>query len=77
MTSAIIDETLGVLNYILKRDGVVPHGPSYTVHLEVDYKVPVPAGTTVVCVAGDPSSPSCAVFFWSLGSEFRQSCVFA
>ena len=35
MTAAIIDETLGGLNYVLKREGVVPHGPSFTVHLEV------------------------------------------
>jgi hypothetical protein len=35
MTAAIIDETLGGLNYVLKREGVIPHGPSFTVHLEV------------------------------------------
>ena len=35
MTAAIIDETLGGLNYVLKREGIVPHGPSFTVHLEV------------------------------------------
>ena len=35
MTAAIVDETLGGLNYVLKREGIVPHGPSFTVHLEV------------------------------------------
>ena len=40
MTAAIIDETLGGLNYVLKREGVVPHGPSFTVHLEVGLGFP-------------------------------------
>ncbi len=53
LTSAIIDENIGVLNYILKRDGVVPHGPSYTVHLEVDYRKPIAAGSPVLCIAGE------------------------
>jgi hypothetical protein len=35
MTAAIIDETLGGINYILKRYGIINHGPSFTVHLEV------------------------------------------
>ena len=39
MTAAIIDETLGGLNYVLKREGVVPHGPSFTVHLEVGWRL--------------------------------------
>ncbi|CAL5219805.1 g1712 [Coccomyxa viridis] len=51
MTAAIIDETLGGLNYVLKREGVVPHGPSFTVHLEVGYKAPVPASTSLICTA--------------------------
>lgn len=42
-TAAIIDETLGGLNYVLKREGVVPHGPSYTVHLEVRPLAAIPA----------------------------------
>jgi len=40
MTAAIIDETLGGLNYVLKREGIVPHGPSFTVHLEVGLGFP-------------------------------------
>lgn len=40
MTAAIVDETLGGLNYVLKREGVVPHGPSFTVHLEVGLSFP-------------------------------------
>ncbi|CAL8467714.1 g7252 [Coccomyxa elongata] len=51
MTAAIIDETLGGLNYVLKREGIVPHGPSFTVHLEVAYKAPVPASTSLLCTA--------------------------
>ncbi|KAK9834981.1 hypothetical protein WJX81_001794 [Elliptochloris bilobata] len=51
MTAAIIDETLGGINYVLKRYGVVNHGPSFTVHLEVDYKAPLPAGGHVLCHA--------------------------
>ncbi|KAK9909722.1 hypothetical protein WJX75_006596 [Coccomyxa subellipsoidea] len=51
MTAAIIDETLGGLNYVLKREGIVPHGPSFTVHLEVGYKAPVPASTSLICTA--------------------------
>jgi hypothetical protein len=35
MTAAIIDETLGGINYVLKRYGIINHGPSFTVHLEV------------------------------------------
>eukprot|EP00884_Botryococcus_braunii_P015233 jgi/Botrbrau1/2393/Bobra.0395s0025.1 len=51
LTSAIIDENIGVLNYILKRDRIVPHGPSFTVHLEVDYRKPIPAGSHVLCIS--------------------------
>lgn len=51
LTSAIIDETLGGLNYVLKREGVIGSGPSFTVHLEVDYKKPVPSESTVICTA--------------------------
>jgi len=47
MTAAIIDETLGGLNYVLKREGVVPHGPSFTVHLEVGLAFPRAASFTV------------------------------
>ena len=49
LTSAIIDETLGGLCYVLKREGVIGSGPSFTVHLEVDYKKPVPSMSTVIC----------------------------
>lgn len=38
LTAAVIDETLGGLIYMLKRDGSLPPGPAFTVHLEVDYK---------------------------------------
>ena len=44
-------ETLGGLNYVLKREGVIPSGPSFTVQLEVSYKKPVPAESTVICTA--------------------------
>lgn len=29
----IIDETLGALVYVLKRDGVIGAGPAFTAHL--------------------------------------------
>ena len=51
LTSAIIDETLGGLNYIMKREGVIDSGPSFTVHLEVDYKKPIPSGSTLICTS--------------------------
>ncbi len=38
LTAAVIDETLGGLIYMLKRNGELPPGPAFTVHLEVDYK---------------------------------------
>ena len=31
LTASLIDETLGGLTYILKRDGHIPAGPSFTV----------------------------------------------
>ncbi|KAK9845096.1 hypothetical protein WJX74_010532 [Apatococcus lobatus] len=51
LTAAVIDETLGGLIYMLKRDGSLPPGPAFTVHLEVDYNAPVPASTVVICTA--------------------------
>ena len=46
-----MDETFGGVVYILKREGVIASGPSYTVHLEVDYKKPVPASSIICCTA--------------------------
>ncbi len=37
---------------MLKREGVIGSGPSFTVHLEVDYKRPIPSESTVICTAG-------------------------
>ena len=55
MTAAIIDETLGGLNYVLKREGVVPHGPSFTVHLEVGLRLRCawsgPLLCTILCIS--------------------------
>ena len=34
----IIDEALGALIYLLKREAVLGPGPAFTAHLEVDYK---------------------------------------
>ena len=34
----IIDEALGALVYLLKRDEVLGPGPAFTAHLGVDYK---------------------------------------
>ena len=33
MSAMIIDETLGALVYVLKRDGVIGAGPAFTAHL--------------------------------------------
>ncbi|KAK9816593.1 hypothetical protein WJX72_002389 [[Myrmecia] bisecta] len=49
LTAAVIDETLGGLAYILKREGIMGAGPAFTVHLEVDYKKPVPADSNIIC----------------------------
>lgn len=49
MSAMIIDETLGALVYVLKRDGVIGAGPAFTAHLGVDYKTPVPSSSNVVC----------------------------
>ena len=51
LTAALVDETLGALVYILKREGIIGDGPSFTVRLEMDYKKPVPASTIVCCTA--------------------------
>ena len=51
LTAALVDETLGALVYILKREGVIGGGPSFTVRLEMDYKKPVPASTIMCCTA--------------------------
>jgi acyl-coenzyme A thioesterase PaaI-like protein len=51
LTAALIDETLGGINYMLKKHKLLPSGPAFTVHLEVDYKKPVPAGSHVICTA--------------------------
>ena len=34
----IIDETLGALVYVLKRDGVIGAGPAFTAHLGASYQ---------------------------------------
>ena len=38
LTAALVDETLGSLVYILKREGRLGEGPSFTVRLEMDYR---------------------------------------
>ena len=38
LTAMIIDEALGALVYMLKREAVLGPGPAFTAHLEVDYK---------------------------------------
>ena len=38
LTAMIIDEALGALIYLLKREAVLGPGPAFTAHLEVDYK---------------------------------------
>lgn len=50
-TSAVLDETTGGLVYEMKKHGRLGPGPAFTARLEVDYKMPVPAGTTICCCA--------------------------
>lgn len=50
-TSAVIDETTGGLVYSLKKNGKLGPGPAFTVHLEVDYKKPIPSGSEIICTA--------------------------
>ena len=46
-----MDETLGGLVYVLKREGLIAAGPAFTVNLDVSYKAPVPAGSALLCTA--------------------------
>ena len=38
LTAAIVDETLGGLNYLMKRHGMLDPGPAFTVHMVMDWK---------------------------------------
>lgn len=38
LTAAIVDETLGGLNYLLKSHGMLDPGPAFTVHMTMDWK---------------------------------------
>lgn len=38
LTAAIVDETLGGLNYLLKSRGMLDPGPAFTVHMTMDWK---------------------------------------
>lgn len=44
-----MDDAFGAIVYISKEKGHVDPGPAFTVHLEVDYKNPVPAGNAICC----------------------------
>lgn len=37
--------------YSLKKNGKLGPGPAFTVHLEVDYKKPIPSGSEIICTA--------------------------
>ena len=52
LSAMIIDEALGVLVYMLKRDSVLGPGPAFTAHLGVDYKKVWP------CAVVAPISPA-------------------
>lgn len=67
LTAAIVDETLGGLNYLLKSRGMLDPGPAFTVHMTMDWKKVrtlhtslcierVHAASTSVCL--DPFSPT-------------------
>lgn len=38
ITAAILDETLGNMDYAVKHAGLLPQGVAFTVHLSVDYR---------------------------------------
>lgn len=38
LTSSVMDDSFGILVYMLKRSGVVEQGPAFTAHLEVDFR---------------------------------------
>lgn len=38
LTAAIVDETLGGLNYLMKKRGMLDPGPAFTVHMTMDWK---------------------------------------
>ena len=38
LTAAIVDETLGGLNYLMKKRGMLDPGPAFTVHMVMDWK---------------------------------------
>lgn len=45
-----MDDAFGAIVYISKEKGHIDPGPAFTVHLEVDYKSPVPAGNVICCI---------------------------
>jgi acyl-coenzyme A thioesterase PaaI-like protein len=52
LTAAIVDETLGGLYTSMLTNGALGASlPGMTARLEVDYKRPVPAGSTLLCTA--------------------------
>lgn len=48
-TAALVDDAFGAIVYKLKQEGVIDTAPSFTVHLEVDYHKPIPAGGMFCC----------------------------
>ncbi len=38
LTAAIVDETFGGLNYVMKKRGMLDPGPAFTVHMVMDWK---------------------------------------
>ncbi|KAL0049898.1 hypothetical protein WJX82_000211 [Trebouxia sp. C0006] len=51
LTAAIVDETFGGLNYVMKKRGMLDPGPAFTVHMVTDWKKPIPAGSHIICTA--------------------------
>ncbi|DBA95108.1 TPA: hypothetical protein ACH3X1_002620 [Trebouxia sp. C0004] len=51
LTAAIVDETFGGLNYVMKKRGMLDPGPAFTVHMVMDWKKPIPAGSHIICTA--------------------------
>ena len=55
LTAAIVDETLGGLNYLMKKRGMLDPGPAFTVHMVMDWKK-VCLVIVCVCVCADQAT---------------------
>ncbi len=57
LTAAIVDETFGGLNYMMKKRGMLDPGPAFTVHMVMDWK----KVCSLMCTSGCNAQHSCDV----------------